>query len=218
MQRDLCGIRMTRINLTLISGRPPMSDDAHRISFLLSKLCFLSLFAISAIVLFGCAPSGYRVHAEPIDNPPLPTTNVYFYPTKGQSEAQRDRDRYDCYLWAVKQSGFDPGQSQLAPHQRIQVTPTAPPGNDTAAGAVGGAIVGSMMSSRHDHGFGMVFGALTGAMLGAASDEARQQQAEQVQQQYDAKDAQRYARLEKQARDYQRAMTACLEGRGYTVR
>jgi outer membrane lipoprotein SlyB len=118
----------------------------------------------------------------------------------------------------VKQTGFDPGQAQLAPHQRVQVTPTAPPGSDTAAGAVTGAVVGSMLSSRHDSGFGMVFGAITGAMLGAASDEERQRQAAQLQQQYDAKEAQRYAQLEKQSRDYQRAMTACLEGRGYTVR
>ena len=51
-----------------------------------------------------------------------------------------------------------------------------------------------------------------------SSDEARQQQAAQAQQHYDAKEAQQYARLEKQSRDYQRAMTACLEGRGYTVR
>ena len=177
----------------------------------------LSITVVS-VMLFGCAPTGYTVQKHPAASPPLPNTVVYFYPTKGQSEAQQDRDRYECYLWAVKQSGFDPGQAQLAPHQRVEVTPAAPPGSDTAAGAVGGAIVGSMMAPRHDRGFGMVFGALTGAMLGAASDAARQQQAQQVQQHYDAKEAQRYARLEKQSRDYQRAMTACLEGRGYTVR
>ena len=182
-----------------------------------SILNFCVLSAIS-VMLLGCAPSGYAVRSQPAASPPPPTTTVYFYPTQGQSEAQQDRDRYECYLWAVKQSGFDPGQAQLAPHQRIQVTPIAPPGADTAAGAVGGAIAGSMMSSRHDQGFGLVFGAITGAMLGAASDQARQQQAEQIQQQYDARDAQQYAQVEKQARDYQRAMTACLEGRGYTVR
>lgn len=185
-----------------------------------SRLTSLALFfvVIIGVTLAGCAPPGYVVRSQPAPNPPLPNTVVYFYPTKGQSEAQQERDRYECYLWAVKQSGFDPGQAQLAPHQRVEVTPAAPPGSDAAAGAVGGAIVGSMMSSHHDRGFGMVFGALTGAMLGAASDAARQQQAEQIQQHYDAKEAQRYARLEKQSRDYQRAMTACLEGRGYTVR
>lgn len=195
-----------------------MSDHIHRNTFHLrmSQLLFISV--IGGIALLGCAPSGVVVREQTVDAPPVPVTKIYFYPSQGQSEAQQERDRYECYAWAVKQTGFDPGQAQLAPHQRVQVTPAAPPGSDTAAGAVGGAIVGSMMSSRHDKGFGLVFGALTGAMLGAASDEARQRQADQVQQQYDAKDAQRYARLEKQARDYQRAMTACLEGRGYTVR
>jgi hypothetical protein len=195
-----------------------MSDHTNRNTFHLSMLRLFSIITVGGIALLGCAPSGYVVQTQVADTPPLPTTHVYFYPSQGQSKEQQDRDLYECYGWAVKQSGFDPGQAQLAPHQRIQVTPTAPPGSDTAAGAVGGAIVGSMMSSRHDQGFGLVFGAITGAMLGAASDEARQQQAAQVQQQYDAKDAKRYARLEKQARDYQRAMTACLEGRGYTVR
>ncbi|MCI0506750.1 MAG: hypothetical protein L0Z73_11670 [Gammaproteobacteria bacterium] len=78
--------------------------------------------------------------------------------------------------------------------------------------------MGSMIAPHHDRGFGLVFGAITGAMIGAASDAARQQQAEQIQQQYDARDMQYYARVEKQARDYRRAMTACLEGRGYAVR
>jgi hypothetical protein len=181
-------------------------------------LRLVTVTMIFSLIFLGCAPGGYMVQSRPVANPPMPTTTVYFYPARGQSEAQQDRDRYECYLWAVKQSGFDPGQSQLAPHQRIEVTPAAPPGADTAAGAVGGAIVGSMMSPRNDRGFGLVFGAITGAMLGAASDEARQQQAAQAQRHYDAKEAQRYARLERQARDYQRAMTACLEGRGYTVR
>jgi hypothetical protein len=64
----------------------------------------------------------------------------------------------------------------------------------------------------------MVFGAITGAILGASSEAAKQQQAERIEQQYNARDAQTYSRLERQARDYRRAMTACLEGRGYTVK
>ena len=177
-----------------------------------------TVIVISSVFLLACAPQGYTVRKQTVANTQVPTTTVYFYPTKGQTEEQQDRDRYECYLWAVKQTGFDPGQTQLAPHQRIEVTPAAPPGSDTAAGAVGGAIIGSMMAPRHDSGFGLVFGAITGAMLGAASDQARQEQAARAQQYYDAKDAQHYARVEKQARDYRRAMTACLEGRGYTVR
>lgn len=189
------------------------------ICFHVNKVVIAINVTMISLLAMGCAPQGYVVRQQPASSPPpMPTTTVYFYPTHGQSEAQQDRDRYECYLWARKKSGFDPGQAQLAPHQRVEVTPTAPPGADTAAGAVTGAIVGSMMSPRHDKGFGMVFGAITGAMLGAASDQARQEQAAQVQQQYDARENRHYANVEKQARDYQRAMTACLEGRGYTVR
>ena len=145
------------------------------------------------------------------------SVTVYFYPTKGQSPAQQDRDRYECHLWAVKQSGYDPAQAALAPHQRVEVRSATPPGADTAAGAVTGAVVGSIIAGPHDHGQGLVFGAITGAMMGAASEQAKQEQAARMQQHYDAKDAQRYAVLERHARDYRRAMSACLEGRGYNV-
>ena len=195
-----------------------MPDYFQKKPLRLSRLHVLFVITISELLLSACAPSGYNVQTQTVNRAPPATTTIYFYPAQGQSKARQDRDQYDCYKWAVQQSGFDPGQAQLAPHQRVLVTPTSPPGTDAAAGAVGGAIIGSMVSPRHDRGFGLVFGAITGAILGAASDDARQQQAAQVQQQYDARDAQRYAGLEKQARDYQRAMTACLEGRGYTVR
>lgn len=34
---------------------------------------------------------------------------IFVYPNEGQSDEQRERDRYECYLWAVEQTGFDPG-------------------------------------------------------------------------------------------------------------
>jgi len=176
------------------------------------------LYILIATGLMACAPPGVVVEKRTVPRQELPSTTVYFYPTQGQSKNQQERDRYECYRWASEQTKFDPGQAQLAPHQRIEVRPAAPPGSDAAAGAVGGAIVGSMMSPRHDNGFGMVFGAITGAMLGAASDEAREREARQVQRHYDATEQKKYARLERQAREYRRAMTACLEGRGYSVR
>ncbi len=39
---------------------------------------------------------------------PETSTQIFAYPKQGQSEAQTDRDRYDCHLWAGQQSGFDP--------------------------------------------------------------------------------------------------------------
>jgi hypothetical protein len=177
----------------------------------------LNVIAAVSFIITACAPPAYTVRPQPVANPPVPSTHLYFYPKKGQSKEQQDRDRYECYLWAVKQSGFDPGQAQLAPHQRIEVTPVAPPGANTAAGAFSGAVVGSLLAPPRQAGQGLVFGAITGAMMGAASEAAQQQQAQQLQQQYNAQEAQKYAVIDQQARNYKRAMTACLEGRGYTV-
>jgi Family of unknown function (DUF6515) len=33
---------------------------------------------------------------------------LFVYPKQGQSDEQRDRDRYECYVWAADQTGFDP--------------------------------------------------------------------------------------------------------------
>jgi hypothetical protein len=41
---------------------------------------------------------------------------VFLYPRNGQSADQQARDRYDCYRFAVSQSGFDPMRtSAIAP-------------------------------------------------------------------------------------------------------
>ena len=34
---------------------------------------------------------------------------IFVYPNQGQSDEQRDRDRYECYVWASEQTGYDPG-------------------------------------------------------------------------------------------------------------
>jgi hypothetical protein len=146
------------------------------------------------------------------------TTQVYVYPTGGQSEERLSRDRYECYLWGVKQSGFDPSQTSLAPHQRVEVVPMPPSGTGTAAGAITGAVLGAVIAGPHDAGEGAVAGAILGGAAGAVSDSQRQAEAKRVQGRYDQREAVRMAKLEEQANSYRRALTACLEGRGYTVK
>lgn len=178
------------------------------------KLPYLVLVIPGFLVLSGCAPPMYRVQPSSVPPAPAPSVQLYFYPKHGQTREQQERDRYECYEWAVKQTGYDPGKA-MAPHQRVEVTPAAPPGANVASGAVTGAVVGSIMSGPRDHGQGMVFGAIAGAMLGAAKEQAEQEQAARMEAQYNARD---YAQVEEQARNYRRAMTACLVGRGYTVK
>ena len=179
-----------------------------------------TLLAALVTSLAACAEPPERPEAGPGGPVPAvapPSTQVYFYPTAGQSEAQQDRDRYECHLWAVKRTGYDPGQPPLAPHQRVIVEARPPPGTDTVAGAATGAVLGAVVSAPYHTGEGAAIGAAAGAVLGAASDASRQAQAERVQQSYDQADRARYAEVERRTADYRRAMTACLEGRGYKV-
>jgi len=113
-----------------------------------------------------------RVVSQPVQLP-LPPTQVFFYPNSGQSQARQERDRYECYLWAVKQTGFDPSQPQVASHVRVEVLPMPAPGHDTALGALTGAMLGAAVSRPRDVGTGAVVGAIGGAMIGAASDASR---------------------------------------------
>lgn len=36
-------------------------------------------------------------------------SNLYVYPNEGQSAETQERDRYDCHLWAVDQTDYEPG-------------------------------------------------------------------------------------------------------------
>jgi hypothetical protein len=179
--------------------------------FGLAMLATLALGALSACVV---APAREEPAMMPPPPPPIP--QLYVYPSNGQSSDQLDRDRYECNNWAVKQTGFDPSQPQLPPHERVQIVAGPPPGVNTVGGAITGAIIGSILGGPR--GGGAVVGAVAGGLIGANADAANQAQAVAVQNQYDQRDLQAQARLDQQARNYRRAISACLEARGYTVK
>ena len=140
-----------------------------------------------------------------------PPQRLYVYPANGQSPEQTDRDRYECHVWAVQQTGFDPSRPGLPPGERVVVQPANPPGSGTAVGAIAGAILGAALAGPRDAGFGAVFGGVTGAAIGSASDANAQAQANAAQARAD----QNYAQGEAGASNYRRAISACLDARGY---
>src|SRR5262249_33118901 len=137
----------------------------------------------------------------------------------GQTPEQADRDRYDCYEGAVKQSNFDPSAPGTPPHDQVRVVSSGPPpGTNTAIGAVAGAVLGAVIAGPRDAGFGAVARGITGAAIGSAGDAANAQvQHEQIQA-VRARDARQAAVMDQKASNYRRAISACLEGRGYTVK
>ena len=175
------------------------------------------LLILLILALVACYPATYR--EVPISNPgpTAPMTQVYFYPKEGQTTEQQSRDHYECYNWAVQQTGFDPSQSSIPPEQRVKVVPMPPSGHDTAVLAITGAVLGALIAGPRHAGAGALIGAGSGAIAGAASDASRQQNAQQLEEAYVNRDQALDARYEGKANDFRRAMSACLEGRGYSV-
>lgn len=167
------------------------------------------IVAACAVLLAACeapAPRTYAVAAPP-------PQRVFVYPAQGQTPEQTERDRYECHLWAVQQTGVDPSRADASADERVVVQPANPPGTGTAVGAISGAIIGSIIGGPRNAGAGLVLGGATGAIIGASADASAQEQARQTQAQYNQSAADGRARGE----SYRRALGACLQGRGYTV-
>jgi hypothetical protein len=150
-------------------------------------------------ILLLCALPVMLVHAQ----------EMIIYPAKGQSAQKMEKDKAECQTWAKKETGVDP--LALAEKSAAQPAPTGPQGErlrGAARGAVAGAAVGAIAG---DAGKGAAIGAGAGVVAGGARQrgKARTEQQTQQQQQADTK-----ASLDK----FKRAYSACLEGKGYTVK
>jgi outer membrane lipoprotein SlyB len=179
----------------------------------LHLLLFLLIFSLAA-----CYPATYReVPAAKLASA-APMTQVFFYPKEGQTTDRQSRDQYECYNWAIQQTSFDPSQSSIPSERRVKVVPMPPPGHDTTALAIAGAVLGALIAGPRHAGVGALIGAGSGAVAGAVSDVTRQQYAQQMEEAYANSDQALDSRYEGKARDFRRAMGACLEGRGYSVK
>jgi outer membrane lipoprotein SlyB len=191
----------------------------RKTSLLTKKGCKLLLLS-AVLLLSSCYYQAHeQVVAQPVKNQNVAAiTQIYFYPAKGQTTEQQSRDHYACYNWAVDQTGFDPSISSIAPEQRVRVVPMPPPGHDTVVMSIAGAVLGALIAGPRHSGGGALIGAASGAMLGATSDISRQEYARQMEEAYQNRNVARDLHNEKRALDFRRAMSACLEGRGYTVK
>ncbi len=173
------------------------------------------LVAGTALTACVSVPESRPAAAAPPLPPPVEPTKVYFYPLQGQGEAQQDRDRYECFNWAVRQTGFDPSRHSAPEEQRAAVVPARSPGQAIGAAAAVGAVIGAIAARPGNTAEGAVVGAMAGTVLGSAAAAAEQSQAKQVSRYRETRSDRRF---EQQAGEFRRAMSACLEGRGYSVK
>jgi len=154
---------------------------------------------ISLVIVFCCA--GLSLAQEPI-----------VFPAEGQSQEQMEQDKFACYEWAKSQTGFDPMQVPTA---------SAPPPEQQAGqggalkGAALGAGTGAVVKRKGSRGKGAATGAIVGGVLGGAVQSGQRRQDEQARQQWEQQQAQEYSAKRS---EYNRAFSACMESKGYTVK
>lgn len=154
-------------------------------------LTFFTFFIFAVLII------GNHAQAEPI-----------VYPAKGQSTDQENKDKGECYQWAVQNTGVDPqalaretgtGEIHRNHHQILGGA-----ARGTLLGVVGGAIAG-------DAGKGAAIGAGVGALAGGMRS---RRDLEMTQEVNASVVAHQQAAMDK----FDRAYGACLEGRGYTIK
>jgi predicted lipid-binding transport protein (Tim44 family) len=131
---------------------------------------------------------------------------LYVYPANGQSPQQEQQDEYQCYLFGKNETGFDPTVAQppsAAPQQQQ--------GSGFLHGMFGGALLGVAVGAIAGNAAeGAAIGAASGGLFGGMrAQQSRNEQQQLAQQQQ--------AAYQTNLDNYNRAYTACLQGRGYTV-
>lgn len=134
---------------------------------------------------------------------------LMIFPNNDQSEEKQEEDKFACYSWAKGETGFDPMApptvTEAPPQQQAQK-------GGMGRGAVRGAALGQIVGGDSDSTWK---GAAAGAAVGGMRRNDQKRNEQQQQQQWEQEQAQIYA--DKRNR-YNRAYSACLEGKDYTVR
>jgi len=129
------------------------------------------------------------------------------YPARGQSPQKQNTDTAECQLWAKQTTGVDPVAIAQQSGQ-----PGAPQQQGGAIkGAAGGAALGAAVGAiAGNAGKGAAIGAVTGTAAGGVRQHRMNRAAAGEQQAGQQQASQQMA-------TFNRAVAACMTGRGYTV-
>ncbi|MCE2027354.1 glycine zipper 2TM domain-containing protein [Sessilibacter corallicola] len=157
------------------------------------------------------------------------STEIFTYPAAGQSQEQMERDRYECYRWAVSTTGTDPATlvspaSTTAP-TIVENKNRGDAAKGTIIGTVAGAIIGSTIESRgryhrrHNNAAGgAVVGAAVGGIIGSSRERNGYQNAALEAKKIEIRQQREQSEYETKISNYTRAFSACMHGRSYTVK
>lgn len=166
---------------------------------------FLAIFSGEA--LFAQAPTSQTPQTG------IPSTiskdlGVYAFPAKGQTPETQSKDEFDCFNWAKQETGYDPIAPQAPATPQVQQSK----GGMIKGGARGAATGAAIGAIAGDAGKGAEAGAVGGALLGRRAQKIENQQAQEKAQ------AQAQSASNTQKDQFNKAFSACLEGKGYSVK
>lgn len=134
---------------------------------------------------------------------------LFVFPSNDQNKEQQDADEYACYKWAKEQTGVDPLNPPEVQAEQVDRSADGTAVRGAAGGAAAGAAIGAIAG---DAGKGAAIGAVAGGLRGrrakVVGDEVEQQQ----------NNAAAAAATEEMMNNFKKAFSACMEGKGYTVK
>ncbi len=158
-------------------------------------------------------PAGMTCQTQPLPSSELGLT---VFPAKGQPRDLQFTEEQQCYAWAKENTGIDPALVKANPDSAAKVAAgkaaeatTGAAVGGAARGAAAGALIGA---AAGDAGKGAAIGATAGAIGGRRAKK-------QVEGKAAAAGAQQAnAQAAELINQFKKAMSACLEGKGYTVK
>lgn len=153
-------------------------------------------------------PTGAAASGRPAT--PAQTVGLFVYPQKQQNATLQTKDEGECYSSAKQHSGIDPANLAASTQAaNAQQTPKGGGAKGAAGGAAGGAAIGAIAGNA---GQGAAIGATAGALHGRRKQKKAAKQAQKQAEQQQATAQQQNLDI------FKRAMSACLDARGYSVK
>lgn len=134
---------------------------------------------------------------------------LYVFPSKNQSQTKQDSDEAACYKWAKEETGVDPINPPKVDAKQVDKSADGTAIVGAAGGAAAGAAIGAIAG---DTGKGAAIGAVVGGLRGRRAKVV----GDEREQQHNNQEAS--AEQKSLMANFNKAFTACMEGKNYTVK
>jgi hypothetical protein len=219
------------------------NGNVDRRSFLTGLGRRLTMKYLAIALVFSCWSMQFMAQSatQPVQTAPVQSANawspaqsigMFAFPRNNQSADQQLKDEADCYGMAKQRTGVDtqgpvptgPSAEEIAAAQK-QAAENAPKAQGgrlrgAARGAAGGAAIGAIAGNA---GKGAAIGSVAGTMQGGMAQRgANAQSKQQAAAQTTAAQKKATEQLQEQHQEgidtFQRAFSACMDARNYSVK